>query len=82
MVFEITDKFYEEHLNVTDLQILMTAEEETGTGEDGYYNLMTNDRIGKNLQSVDITNNVVIFTPPAVELGAPPTNIKSEDIKQ
>lgn len=38
----------------------MSAEEETGSGEDGYYDLMANSQIGKALSVADITNDVVV----------------------
>ena len=58
MTFDITDKFYHENLSLTELQVLMSAENETEEGEDGYYDLMANDKIGKRLLSEDITNTV------------------------
>lgn len=56
MKFDITDKFYNEDLSLTDLQVLISAENETDS--DGYYDLMTNDKIGKSLVYEDITNTV------------------------
>ena len=58
MTFDITDKFYHEDLSLTELQILVSAENETEEGEDGYYDLMSNSKIGKSLISEEIRNTV------------------------
>ena len=61
MIFDMTDKYFQtNNLDIDDFTILMSAEEETGSGEDGYYDLMANSQIGKALSVADITNDVVV----------------------
>jgi len=46
------------NLEISDLQILISAENETEDGEDGYHDLKTNPKIGKSFRVENLINTV------------------------
>ena len=60
MTFDITDKFYQDStLSISDLQVLISAEGNTGTGESKYDDLTNNPKVGKSLRVDGTIENVV-----------------------